>query len=66
MSIPYPYPVDTIVRLKRTSEFAIIRNQTFLQGHYFLNYLVEIEGKKGLYCAFHYDIELEHLPPAIN
>ena len=57
------YPVGTVIRIKRTNEFAIIRTHTFQHlGKGFLNYLVEIEDKQGLYCAFHHDIDLEHLP----
>jgi hypothetical protein len=61
------YPVGTVVRIKRTNEFAIIKTHTFQHfGRGFLNYLVEKEGKHGLYCAFHDDIEVEHLPPVSN
>jgi len=60
-----PYPVDTVVRLINTNEFAIVRKLNFLKdGKYFLNYLCEIEGRKtgGLYCVFHDDVQLECLP----
>ena len=53
------YPIGTVIRLK-SGEFAIVRKYTFQnhnQNH--LNYLIEIEGKKGLYCAFHDEIFLE-------
>jgi hypothetical protein len=57
------FPVGTVIRIKRTNEFAIIRQQNFLKDRKgFLHYLVEIEDKQGLYCALHDDIDLEHLP----
>jgi hypothetical protein len=57
------YPVDTVIRIRKTNEFAKVRQHMFLKdGKYFLNYLVEIERKKGLYCAFHYNVDLECLP----
>jgi hypothetical protein len=58
------YPVDTVVRIKKTGEFAIIRQVCFqFMGRNFLNYLGEIEGRKpGLYALYHSDIELEALP----
>ena len=57
------YPVGTVIRIKRSNEFAIIRTHTFQHlGKGFLNYLIEVECKEGLYCAYHDDIELEHLP----
>lgn len=58
------YPINTVVRVSRTNEFAIVRSHTFQKdGKRFLNYLCEIEGRKpGLYCCFHQDIVLEHLP----
>jgi hypothetical protein len=37
------YPVGTVIRIKRTNEFSIIRNHTFQK-----------DGK-GLYCMFHDD-----------
>lgn len=57
------YPQDTVVRIKKTGQFAMIRVRTFLKdGNGFLNYLGEIEGRKGLYALYHDDIELEALP----
>ena len=60
------YPIDTVVRLKKTGQFAIIKDKTFLfQEKNFLHYLGQIEGKgEGLYCLLHDEIELEVLPPA--
>ena len=52
------YPVGTVIRIKRTNEFAIIRNHTFQKdGKGFLNYLCEILVRKqhALYCMFHDD-----------
>ena len=57
------YPIESVVRLKRTNEFAIIKKYTFQNGGKgFLNYLVQVEDRQGLYCWFHYDIDLGHLP----
>lgn len=66
--MPHPkdhevYPVDTVVRWKRTGQFALIKSHTFQQGNVgFLNYLGEIEGKVGTYALYHDDLELE-CPP---
>lgn len=58
------YPVETVVRLHKTGEFAIIKDQVFLKdGMNFLYYLAEIEGRKGLYCVLHGECDLEALPP---
>ncbi len=59
------YPIDTVVRLKKTGEFAIIKQQTFLMdGRNFLHYLGVIEGRgDGLYCIIHNEVDLECLPP---
>jgi hypothetical protein len=58
------YMIGTVVRLKRTGEFAIIKERCFLrEDKFFLNYLGEIEGRgSGLYALYHEDIELECLP----
>ena len=57
------YPIDTVVRIKKTNLFAIVRQHTYLKhAKYFLNYLCEVKGKKGLYCVIHDDVELECLP----
>ena len=57
------YPEDTVVRIIKTGEIVLIKKRNFLKdGKGFLHYLVEFEGKKGLYCVFHQDIELEALP----
>ena len=59
------YPIGTVVRLKRTGEFAIIRKQNFLKDEKgFLHYLGEIEGREGLYCLIHDQLDLESLPLA--
>lgn len=58
------YPIGTVVRLKKTGQFAIIRKQVFLMGEKnFLHYTGEIEGREGLYAIYHDDVELEALPP---
>ena len=57
------YPIETVVRLKRTNEFGIIKKYTFQHEQKgFLNYLVQVEDRQGLYCWFHDDIDLENLP----
>jgi hypothetical protein len=59
------YPVGTVVRLKKTGEFARITHQDFLKdGKGFLNYRGVIEGRgEGHYALYHDDFELEALPP---
>lgn len=58
------YPINTVVRIKSTGVFAIIKEQVFLlDGKSFLHYLGQIEGRgSGLYCILHDDVELECLP----
>ena len=57
------YPLDTVVRLKKTGQFAIIKQHTFLNSENFLNYLGIIDGRgDDLYCIFHQDVDLEVLP----
>jgi hypothetical protein len=57
------YRIDTVIRIKKTNQFAIIRQHGFVKdGKRFLHYLGEIEGKEGLYALYHDDIELEALP----
>jgi hypothetical protein len=54
------YPIGTVVRIKKTGVFAIIRKHGFLKdGKNFLHYLGEIEGKEGLFALYHDDIEVE-------
>jgi hypothetical protein len=68
-NMPHPkdyevYPIGTVVRWKKTGEFAVIKNYTFLkEGRGFLNYLgiIESRGDK-LYALYHDDLELECLP----
>jgi hypothetical protein len=58
------YPKNTVVRLKKTGQFAVIREVQYLRPElqkYFLHYLAEIEDRDGLYCVFHHDVELECL-----
>ena len=60
------FPINTVVRFKKTGVFAVIRGKTFLKdGKGFLNYLGEIEGKEpgAQYAIYHEDVELEALPP---
>lgn len=57
------YPEQTVVRIKSSGEFAVIRDHIYLsEGRNFLNYLAEIEGRAGLFALYHSDIELEQLP----
>ena len=57
------YPLGTVVRLKNTGQFAIIKIQAFqMNGQGFLHYLGEIEGREGLYCLIHDRLEVECLP----
>lgn len=58
------YPLRSVVRLKKTGEFAMILDHNFQKdGRGFLNYLASIEGRGvGLYAVYHNDIDLEHLP----
>jgi len=56
------YPLETVVRLKKTGELAMIRNRTMLKDE-FLHYLGVIEGRgDGLWALYHDDLELECLP----
>jgi hypothetical protein len=61
------YPLETVVRIKKTGQFAIIKQVSFLKDEKnFLNYLGIIEGRgDGLYALYHDDIELECLPPSM-
>lgn len=59
------YPIDTVVRIKKTGEFAMITAHGFQKdGRGFLNYLANIEGRKppGPYAIYHEDVDLEALP----
>lgn len=63
--MPHPkdneiYFLDTVVRLKKTGQFAIIRKYGWQSGgRGFLNYLAEIEGRNGLFAIYHEDCDLE-------
>lgn len=58
------YPVGTVVRRHKTGEFAIIRDVVFRkENKYFSHYRAEIEGREGLYCIIHDEVDLESLPP---
>lgn len=57
---------ETIVRLKKTGEFARIKNVVFLKdGKTFMHYEGEIEGREegALWAMYPDDIELECEPP---
>lgn len=62
------YPIDTVVRIRKTGQFAMIKDRCFLKdGKNFLNYLGIIEGRgEGLYAIYHEDVELEALPNNID
>jgi hypothetical protein len=58
-------PIDTIVRWKKTGEFARIVSHTYqFNGQNFLNYLAEFEDRKGPYCLMHDDVIFECPPKA--
>jgi hypothetical protein len=61
------YPVGTVVRLKKTGEFARIEKRIFLKDERnFLHYLGQIDGRKsgpGYYAIYHDEVDLEALPP---
>ena len=58
------YPVGTVVRLRRTNEFCLIRKVFFLKNEQnFLHYLGIIEDRgNDLWALYPADIELECLP----
>jgi len=57
------YPVGTVVRIRKTGQFAIITHRNFLMNEdNFLNYLGVIEGREGKYALYDDEIELECLP----
>jgi hypothetical protein len=59
------YPEESVVRLKKTGEFALIKKRVFLkEGKNFLHYEGPIEGRgPGNYAFYHQDVDLECLPP---
>jgi hypothetical protein len=59
------YPKETVVRIKKTGELALIKDYNFqMNGKGFLNYYGQIEGRgDGLYALYHGDLDLEALPP---
>jgi hypothetical protein len=57
------YPLETVVRIKKTGQFAIIKERVFLMENNFLYYLGIIEGRgEGLYYLGPNEIDLEVLP----
>lgn len=58
------YPVDSVVRIKKTGEFAKIMGHNWQKdGKGFLNYYGDIDGRRpGRWALYHDDIELEALP----
>jgi len=58
------YPVGSVVRLKKTGQFVLITDTTFLMEKEFLHYLGIIEGRgTGKYAIQHGEVELECMPP---
>lgn len=59
------YPIETVVRLIKTGQMAIIKDRVFLKDEKnFLHYRALIEGRgEGLFAIYHSDVELEALPP---
>jgi len=56
------FPLDTVVRLKKTGELAIIRKHTVLKEE-FLHYLGVIESRgDALWALSHHEVDLECLP----
>jgi len=58
------FPLGTVVRLKKTGEFALIASRNELMGNpeSFLNYYLQIEDRPGLWAGYDADLELEALP----
>jgi hypothetical protein len=59
------YPLDTVVRLIKTGEMAIIKDRVFLKDEKnFLHYRGIIEGRgEKLFAIYHDEVDLEALPP---
>lgn len=61
------YPLETVVRLHKTGQFAVIKDRVFLKdGRNFLHYRGIIEGREGLYALYHEEVDLEALPPTVS
>lgn len=58
------YPRDTVVRLHKTGEFAMVKRRVFLMGgKNFLHYEGPIDGRGNGYWAFyHQECDLECFP----
>jgi hypothetical protein len=59
------YPLDTVLRWKKTGEFVLVKKKGFQKdGRGFLHYLCQIDGKgPELYAIYHDEVDLECLPP---
>lgn len=62
------YPPGTVVSLKKTGEFAVIKKVVFqFNEKGFLHYLCHIDGRENsetsFWALYQNDIILEHLPP---
>jgi len=67
--MPHPkpnevYAADTVVRIKKTGEFARIIAPVYLMDKAFLHYHAEIEGREpgSMWALYHDDIEFEAPP----
>ena len=61
------YPTGTVVRIRKTGEFARITRHNWLRPElkkFFLNYFADVEGRNptGPYALFHDEVDLEALP----
>ena len=52
------YPIATMIRIRRTGEFAMVTKKTFMmEGRRIMTYLGKIEGRgDSLYALYHDDI----------
>lgn len=74
--MPHPkdseiYPLETVVRIIKTGEFAIIKKHVFLfEERNFLHYLGHIEQRTTkedhYFVLYHHEVELEALPTEGN
>jgi nuclear transport factor 2 (NTF2) superfamily protein len=58
------YYAGTVVRWKRTGEFALIKHATyrFPGGGGFMHYMAEFQDRAGSWVLYHDDVELECYP----
>jgi hypothetical protein len=68
MEVPLiPLPIGTVIRLKKTNEFARITGYCCLTAGTFYNYYMEVEDRKGTFALFEKNnpFEVECLPNTI-